>query len=61
MLDGVSTPGAGLMVTAVVVKELTVHPGTAAVTVKVPLYNVVAEPMMGFCAADEKLLGPTQE
>ncbi len=49
--------GVGFTVTVVVPKAL-VQPETVAVTEYVPAANAVTPAILGFCNADEKLLGP---
>ena len=60
LLDAVGAAGVGFTVTTVVATEL-VQPATVAVTEYVPLAATVAAAIVGFCVADEKLLGPLHE
>jgi ABC-type lipopolysaccharide export system ATPase subunit len=59
LLAAVGAAGIGLTVTLRVVTGL-VHPETVCVSEYVPLAEVVAAPMVGFCTEDVNEFGPDQ-
>ena len=60
LLDATGVLGVAFTAANVVLSTL-VHPLTVTLTVYVPVAAIVAAAMDGFCAEDEKLLGPVHE